>query len=345
MTIVEESDKMHTMSVKKDVLKELENVRGESVSGEMLADKLGVSRAAVWKAVKNLRSEGYAIEAVTNRGYVLSCESDIISAQGIERFLNNRSFDIRVEKQVTSTNDVAKQLAMNGAKEWTVVISEEQIAGRGRYNRSFYSPKGAGIYCSVVLRPSYGAEETLFITTSAAVAIAEGIERVTGIKTEIKWVNDVFVRGKKVCGILTEASFNVESGGLEYAVVGFGINVKTEAFPPELKDVATALFPRGGCPGDMRAKIVACILERFQYYYERIPERAFYEGYKRRSFVIGKTVRVISGNLNKDAYVVDIDENCFLRVRFSDGSERALSSGEVSIKIEKEKPKNGKNEK
>lgn len=124
-----------------------------------------------------------------------------------------------------------------------MILSEEQSAGRGRFARSFYSPRGAGIYCSVVLRPTYTAAETLFITTCAAVAVAEGIERITGRSADIKWVNDVFVSGKKVCGILTEASFSVENGGLEYAVLGFGINVKTQAFPAELANVARRSIP------------------------------------------------------------------------------------------------------
>ncbi len=332
LTIRSRYDKIMDMSVKQDVLKVLEKRRGESVSGEDLADELGVSRAAVWKAVKGLKAEGHAIHAATNRGYLLEEDSDVLTAPSVQRFLTH-DFDVIVEKKVTSTNDAAKKLALGGAKEWTVILSEEQSAGRGRFARSFYSPRGAGIYCSVVLRPTYTAAETLFITTCAAVAVAEGIERVTGRSADIKWVNDVFVSGKKVCGILTEASFSVENGGLEYAVLGFGINVKTQAFPAELANVAAALYPDGECSGDTRAKLVACILERFRYYYENIPVRAFYPEYKRRSILIGKTV-LVTGGESGEAEVLDIDENCYLRVRFADGRECPLSSGEVSVKIQ-----------
>ena len=333
MTIVSAYGIILIMSVKSDVLQELERMRGESVSGEELAERLGVSRAAVWKAVDGLRAEGYEIDAVQNRGYALSVNSDILSTAAVQKFLRDKRFDLRVEKLVTSTDDVAKRVALEGAAEWTVVLSEEQSAGRGRFSRPFYSPRGAGIYCSVVLRPQYTAEETLFITTSAAVAVAEAIEAVTGEPAQIKWVNDVFLRGKKVCGILTEASYSVENGGLEYAVLGFGINVKTEAFPPELESVATALFPRGDCSGETRARLVAVALERFRYYYEHIPERAFYEGYKRRSFLIGKQVRLFSGNISEDVEILNIDENCFLRVRFPSGEEKLVASGEVSIRL------------
>lgn len=321
------------MKTHMQVLEELEKMRGESVSGEEIAQRLSVSRAAVWKAIKHLQEEGYRIEAVPNRGYSLSADTDILSPEAINRYLTGGGYDVRVQKRVTSTNDVARQLAMNGAPEWTVVLAEEQSAGRGRNARSFYSPKGSGIYCSVVLRPRYAASETLFITTCAAVAVAEGIERVTGQAAQIKWVNDVFVCGKKVCGILTEASFSVENGGLEYAVLGFGINVKTENFPAEIDGVATSLYPRGGCAGDLRAKLCASVLERFRYYYGRIPERTFYPEYRRRSFVLGKKVRVLGVGIDREATALDIDENCYLRVRFTDGTERLLSSGEVSVKL------------
>lgn len=152
LTIRSRYDKIMDMSVKQDVLKVLEKRRGESVSGEELADELGVSRAAVWKAVKGLKAEGHAIHAATNRGYLLEEDSDVLTAPSVQRFLTH-DFDVIVEKKVTSTNDAAKKLALGGAKEWTVILSEEQSAGRGRFARSFYSPRGAGIYCSVVLRP------------------------------------------------------------------------------------------------------------------------------------------------------------------------------------------------
>ena len=163
--------------------------------------------------------------------------------------------------------------------------------------------------------------------------MCEAIESVSGESASVKWVNDVFLRGKKACGILTEASFNVESGGLDHAVVGIGINVKDEAFPLELQPIATSVFQGRECPAETRAKLAAELLERFRFYCEGIPQRTFFPQYKQRSFVIGRRVAVRSGNLNSSAEVLDIDENCFLIVRFDDGTIHRLSGGEISIKL------------
>ena len=229
--------------------------------------------------------------------------------------------------------DDLKGSAAKGAPAWSVLIAEEQTAGRGRFGRPFYSPKGAGLYIGILLRPKLSAAETLFITTSAAVAVCEAIESVCSEPCEIKWVNDVFLRGRKVCGILTEASFSVESGGLDRAIVGIGINIRETAFPPELKGIATSVFEDRECPAETRAKIAAKLLERFRYYVENIPQRAFYAEYKRRSFVLGKRVEVRSGDLCEGGVALDIDENCFLKVRLDNGQEKLLSGGEVSVKV------------
>ena len=318
--------------LKNKILECLESKRGGFCSGEELAELFSVSRSAVWKAVKNLKAEGYNVKSVTNRGYCLDTDNDLLSVAAITNFLKNKEFSLQVLRSATSTNDIVKKLAESGAEEWTVVISEEQTAGRGRYNRAFYSPSGEGVYFSVLLRPEFSAAETLYITTSAAVAVCEAIESLSKKKAQIKWVNDVLIEGKKTCGILTEASFDVENGKIKYAVVGIGINVKQELFPNELKDIATSAFGTEYRPG-MRSELVAAVLDRLKYYYDKIPQRAFFEEYKRRSVVIGKRVKVVSGNLSGYAQIIDLDENCFLKARFDDGSERLLSSGEVSVKF------------
>lgn len=279
-----------------------------------------------------MEKEGFAISSVKNRGYALLEESDALSASGIEKFLHGER-PVKMLKKTGSTNDEAKALAALGARDGTIVVAESQSEGRGRYRRPFYSPEGAGLYMSILLRPKIPASETLFITTCAAVAVCEAIEEVSGKYAEIKWVNDVFLGGKKVCGILTEASFDVESGGLAYAVVGIGVNVKAASFPKELQGVAASVFAEGEYPSEGRARLAAEILIRFRRYVDRIGERAFYEEYKRRCFVVGKRVRVLSGTLEGEAEVVALDENCFLIVRFDDGTLRTLSAGEVSIKV------------
>ena len=322
------------MSIKEDIYRALDSERGKHFSGEELAQKFGVSRNAVWKAVKALKREGLVIEAGTNRGYVLQPGNDLLTPNGIKKYLD---FDcsISVERSVGSTNDEAKKMAADFAPEWSVVFAEEQTAGRGRYSRPFYSPQGAGLYVSILLRPKFTAGDTLFITTSAAVAVCEAIESVSGKKCAIKWVNDVFMGGKKVCGILTEASFDVENGKLSYAIVGIGINVRDSAFPQELKGIATSVFGMDRYPSDTRAKLAAKLLERFRYYYERIPQRAFYEEYKRRSFVIGKEVDVYSGDKSGEGTVLDLEKDCSLRIRYKDGKESLLVAGEVSVKPKK----------
>lgn len=320
------------MKLKESILRRLEEAGGEYVSGEELAGECGVSRNAVWKAVRALEEQGFSIRSVKNRGYALSGESDALSASGIAAFLQEE-YDIRVLQSTVSTNDEVKALAAAGAAEWTVVVAEEQTRGRGRYERPFFSPRGSGVYVSILLRPKLPANETLFITTCAAVAVCEAIGRVAGKDAKIKWVNDVFLGGKKVCGILTEASFDVESGGLAYAVVGIGINVNPCEYPEPLRSVATSVFSQGETFAGARARIAAALLERFRYYYERIHGRDFYPVYKNRLLGIGAHVQVVSGSLTGEAEVLDLNENCFLIVRFADGTIRKLSSGEVSIRL------------
>ena len=323
------------MMLKDLILKKLEDTRGEFVSGEALAEAFGVSRNAVWKCIKRLEKEGYAVTCVKNRGYALSPLGDELSAFAVEKYLREGAFFVEVKKSTFSTNDDVKKLAAQGAPAWSAVIAEEQAGGRGRFGRAFYSPAGNGLYMSVLLRPHIAAGETLFITACAAVAVAEAVEKLCGKYAEIKWVNDVFMGGKKVCGILTEASFDVENGKLSYAIVGIGINVRDSAFPQELKGIATSVFGMDRYPSDTRAKLAAKLLERFRYYYERIPQRAFYEEYKRRSFVIGKEVDVYSGDKSGEGTVLDLEKDCSLRIRYKDGKESLLVAGEVSVKPKK----------
>jgi BirA family biotin operon repressor/biotin-[acetyl-CoA-carboxylase] ligase len=215
------------MAIKQKILEIFELDKGRYISGEELAAKLAVSRTAVWKAVKSLQDDGYAIAAVSNKGYCLSNTTDILSAQSITKYLEEAAsnFHIEMYKTVDSTNNKLKELARQGAPEGTVVIAKEQTHGKGRMNRSFHSPAETGIYMSILLRPKFSTADAILITTAAAVAVAQAVEAVAGREAKIKWVNDVFCDGKKICGILTEASVDIESGSLEYAILGIGINV------------------------------------------------------------------------------------------------------------------------
>ena len=325
------------MSVKDEVLKELENNKGDYISGGQLADNLGVSRNSVWKAIKALEKSGYEINAIPNKGYCLAEKNDILSSYSIKQHLKNPHLDISVFSSVTTTNTILKEMAEQGAKEGTVIIAEEQTAGRGRTGKQFYSPKGTGIYISILLRPDIPAEESLFLTTSAAVATARAIEDVSDKRALIKWVNDISLEDKKTCGILTEGAFNVETGKLDYAIVGIGINVciPDGGFPDNIKDIATAIFDKQTDSINKRSILIANLLDYFMEYYKDFKSKSYVKEYIERSMIIGKTITVIEGSKTSVAKAIDIDKNCRLKVQFEDGTTKWLSSGEVSTKIHK----------
>lgn len=334
-SIVQEQGELY-MAVKDKMLELFESNKGIYFSGEEIAQKLSVSRAAVWKAVKVLQSEGYTIDAVSNKGYCLSEKTDILSPQGIQKYLSPLCADMEIEVVpiVNSTISVVREKAIEGAPEGYVIIANEQTAGRGRRGRSFASPAGSGIYMSLLLRPTqYSSEQAIRITTIAAVAVCEAIEAVSKEKAEIKWVNDVFVKGKKVCGILTEASFGMESGMLEYAVLGVGINAyrPKDGFGEALEQIAGAVFD--AAQNDAKNQLTAAFLNSFMKYYAALDSVDYAEEYRKRSLAIGKQVNVISGEEIRKAFVLGIDDDCQLQVRFEDGTEETLSSGEISIRL------------
>lgn len=320
------------MGCKEDVLSVLESNRGDYVSGEELAEFTGVSRNAVWKAIRALKQEGFEIKSVTNKGYMLPRNSDKVTRQGIEKFLEDDFYDIIVQDVVTSTNTVAKELAAKGAREGVVVVANEQTQGKGRVGRKFFAPADCGAYMSIILRPQNILNEAAFLTVVAGVAVAGAIEEVGGKFARIKWVNDVFVDGKKCCGILSEAVTDMECGGIDHVVVGIGINVREPegGFAEEIKDIAGV-----ACDDyidDARNRIIAAVLNRFEDYYLDFDKQRIAKEYKRRSFLIGRDVIVVRGDTENAARVTDIDEDCRLIVEYEDGHEECLGSGEVKIK-------------
>ncbi|MGN0329859.1 MAG: biotin--[acetyl-CoA-carboxylase] ligase [Kineothrix sp.] len=324
------------METKEKLLDLFENNRGVYLSGQDIAERLSISRAAVWKAVKSLRSEGYSIEAVRNKGYSLAVETDILSAQGIQKYLKPvcQGMELEVLPALASTNTMVREKAAAGAPEGYTVIANNQTDGKGRRGRSFYSPSGTGIYMSLLLRPrQYASKQAVKLTTMAAVAVCEAIEAVSGKKAQIKWVNDIYVAGKKVCGILTEASFGLEDGFLEYAVLGIGINVSPPmgGFPEELKNVAGAVFCEA--QNDGKNHLAAEFLNRFMTYYAMSPEICCADSYRSRSLVIGREIQVIFSDGSKKAIALDVDEDCRLMVKYEDGKTERLSSGEISVKL------------
>ena len=317
------------------VLALLDEARGRYLSGEEMALRLAVSRAAVWKAVRALRDEGYPIAAAPNRGYALAETADVLSAHGIRKYLTGAAAALRVETRdrVSSTNTVLRERAASGGPAGAVLVAGEQTAGRGRMGRGFFSPGGTGLYLSVLLRPDAPPGDAALLSTAAAVAVAEAVEAVSGRGTGIKWVNDVYLDGKKICGILTEAGIDLESGTLDYAVLGIGVNVYAPegGFPDGLDASAAAVFdaPRG----DLRNRLAAEILNRVTPFCQDLSARRFVSEYRRRSLVLGREIRILSGGESGRAFALSVDDDCRLRVRYPDGREALLSAGEVSVRL------------
>jgi BirA family biotin operon repressor/biotin-[acetyl-CoA-carboxylase] ligase len=323
------------MNLKSQLLELLEENRGTYLSGGTLAKELGVSRNAVWKSVESLRADGYGVSAVTNKGYSLESVGDILSATKITALIKTGGvFNVEVRKSVSSTNTVLRDLAEKGAPEGHVLVAEEQTAGKGRHGREFFSPAGHGAYFSLLLRPVSKTTDSALITSAASVAAARAIEEVTGVHVGIKWVNDLYVGGRKVCGILTEGTFSMESGTIESAILGIGINVTRpeDGFPGTLKEYAASLVARSEGKANERCRIIASTLDNFWEFYKDLSARGFLSEYRARSIVTGREIVVLSGDEAKPAFALEIDDDCRLVVRYGDGRTAALESGEVSIR-------------
>ncbi len=237
-------------------------------------------------------------------------------------------------EEIDSTNRYVKELAAIGAPEGTVVIANRQSAGRGRLGRSFFSPEEKGIYMSILLRPEMELEQAVLITSMAAVAVAEAIEQVSGIPAQIKWVNDVFLNRKKVCGILTEAGINAEKQSLEYVVLGIGVNVGSMVFPEELQEIATSVSNESGCSVS-KDVLIDAILEKLDVWYPSLWDGSFLAESKQRSILLGKEIMVVDAGTAGSSYpakAVDLDELGHLIIE-RDGKREVLNSGEVSIRF------------
>ena len=250
----------------------------------------------------------------------------------VSDLLRNDFYEVEYKSIVTSTNDIVKELAKNGKAEGYTLIADSQTAGKGRLSRSFYSPSKTGIYMSILLRPKISPEKFTDLTPLAAVAVSLAIEKVFKIKAEIKWVNDIYCSGKKVCGILTESGTDLVSGS-PFAVVGIGVNVckPTGDFPDEIKDKAGAICD--SIDEETKCKFAAEILNEFYGYYKNIENKSFYFEYKKRSFILGKKIEFIKDGKDITAVATDIDENFSLIAKADNGEAFKIFSGEVSIKI------------
>lgn len=317
------------------ILSILESHSGIPISGEEIAKELGISRAAVCKMIAKLRREGFRIEAKTRSGYIYSGESSAFTARSVTRLLNNPDdISLSVTESVDSTNNALKIEAEAGAREGRVLIAKTQTAGKGRRSHSFFSPK-SGLYMSVLLRPKISASDSLLITTAAAVAVAKAIRNVSGKEAGIKWVNDIYLGGKKVCGILTEASIDFESGTLGWAVLGIGVNLLAPegGFPAEIAQTAGAVFEADEYAEEKKSLLAAEIINVFFEIYRMLPQKDFMEDYRARNILLGKEVNVIRlDQIVGRGTVVGIDSDARLILRLPNGEETALSSGEVSVR-------------
>ena len=314
----------------------LQALRGTNfpVSGERLARQLGISRNAVWKAIRALQKDGCRITASTRTGYRLMETPDLLSETEISRFLVQQDIGTHMEiyQELDSTNNRAKELAAKGAPHGTLIIADSQTAGRGRFSRSFYSPPHSGVYISFILRPSLPAERAVMITSLAAVATARAIETLAGTKVGIKWVNDLWINRKKCCGILCEASMDFESSRLEYVIVGIGVNVGRMQFPEELASIATSVENECGTRVS-RNRLIAEIANQISALYKDLASGAFMAENRERSVVIGREVTVLGAAEPYSAKAVDIDEQGRLIIRLSDGRAETLNSGEISVRL------------
>ncbi len=314
------------MSVKSEVLRLLEQNRNEYLSGEAMAEALNVSRSAIWKAIRSLSEDGHSIEGIPHKGYLL--QSDLLSAEAIQLHLK-RELPIHVFRMVDSTNKTAQSMAMDGAPHGTIVVAECQSAGRGRLGRDFFSPAGSGIYMSVVIKPDFDISKSVLITAAASVAVSQAIEEVTGNVPKIKWVNDIYINDKKVCGILTQAVTDFESGQISNVIVGIGINCTTESFPEELAEIA------GTVPGEYsRNALIASVSDHLLSICEHMEDRSFIPYYREHSMVVGKEINVIPANQAPvPAFCTGIDDNGGLLIRYEDDCASVLTTGEISIRI------------
>ena len=321
------------------VLSLLRAQEGAYLSGEELSRHLGLSRAAVWKAVEALRRDGYAIEARTGLGYRLTAAPDALTEREIRRFLGEPMVlgrALHCFDTIDSTNTYAKKLALSGAADGTVVIAESQTAGRGRMGRSFQSPRDKGIYLSVLLRPDLPPQRLLPVTAMAGVAVCDAVEKVCGVRPGLKWPNDPVLGNRKLCGILTELSLEGETGRVQYLVLGIGINVcqSAEDFSPDVAAIATSLTAQLGHPVS-RPQLTAALIGELERLYLTLLTGDLTEylaAYRRDCVNLGKTVQLLNGEDREVVTAVDIDGEFGLVVRTAEGAEKTVRSGEVSVR-------------
>lgn len=305
------------------------------ISGEAISKKLGVSRTAVWKYMNQLRQEGYQIESVTRKGYRLIESADRITSSEI--LSRNRAEwigqEIEYYEVTDSTNLRIRDFAEAGRADGLLAVAEQQTGGKGRRGRSWLSPPGTGIWMSLLLRPQIEPYRASMITIVSALAVAKSIEKICGLETGIKWPNDIVINGKKVCGILTEMSAEIEE--VRYIIVGIGINANTQTFEKEIANIATSIAIEGGKRIN-RASLIAEFCFYFERYYKQFLQTGdltfMKEDYEAYLLNIGKEVKIIKNKQEKIRLAIGINEMGELIVEKADGTKEIVLSGEVSVR-------------
>lgn len=313
------------MALKDDILAKLRAQSGEYVSGQSLAQTLGVTRSAVWKAITRLKEEGYVVSSSTNRGYLLCAGPDLLRADEIEYRLlgGGETLDVSCFETLDSTNLEARRRA---AEKPLVIVANEQRAGRGRLSRAFYSPAGKGLYMTLYAPLSLPIQSAALATQAAAVAAARAVEKTGGPKLQIKWVNDLFLHGKKAGGILTEAIASMETGGVSALLCGIGLNLTAHEFPDALKNSACSVGPIN------RNILAANIALELLPLLRALPQAPWMPEYRARSMILSKRVGFTQNGAAFEGAAEAIDDEGRLVVRLSSGERMTLASGEVSVR-------------
>lgn len=328
------------MSTKSDLFNILNTTQEKYLSGQELATQLGLSRNAVWKAVKSLQDQGFEIESKSGVGYRLVKKNDILSSSYIKDECKVPCRVI-VLNEVDSTSNYAKTLSDLSVPN--IIIADTQTAGRGRLGRSFYSPQAKGLYMSIVFEPKFSLDKSMLVSSLAALSVCKAFEEVTGLGPKIKWVNDIYLNNRKVCGILTEAETNFETGSISRIIVGIGVNCFEQTFPEEIRERAG--YIQNPHKEFTRNRLASAIIKQFFDTVNSSDKRMLLREYKSRSLILGKPILVYgtsysalpeNGGHGIRAKAVDIDDNGGLVIEYTDGIHAremdTITSGEVTIR-------------
>ena len=305
------------------------------ISGQQLCEQFQVSRTAIWKVIDQLKKEGYEIEAVRNKGYRLIDSPDVMSKAEIESLVDTKwaGKTVVYYDKIDSTNNRAKEAGDNGAAHGTLFVADMQVAGKGRRGRVWKSPSGSSIYMTILLYPDIPPVKAPQLTLLMAIAVAEGIQEVTGLETKIKWPNDIVVNGRKICGILTEMSTEIDY--INHVVIGAGINVNQDTFPDDIKATASSLKLELG-KSVKRSELIAAVMKSFEKCYEifilKDDLSGFLDVYNSLMVFGDQEVKVLEPGNEYKAHAIGINQTGELIVRTPDGKEKEIYAGEVSVR-------------